>query len=180
VQLAQQLQAVESAIENAKKALIHDHIGHCLDESFGKASCAGRAVMREFKYVARYLWWDSFAKRTTPQISGRQLTNGGLIDLFDRRFSGDDTAKRHKPVAQAYAEVTEALGAPPDEMCLIAGHTWDTMGAPAARWEAVLIFRVNNDVLDAAVQPQYLGKDLTRRRLAGKTTKHEHASHRLW
>jgi uncharacterized protein len=48
VQLAQQLQAVEShprladrppqrAIENAKKALIHDHIGHCLDESFRKA-----------------------------------------------------------------------------------------------------------------------------------------------
>jgi DNA-binding FrmR family transcriptional regulator len=28
--LAQQLQAVENAIENAKKALIHDHIGHCL------------------------------------------------------------------------------------------------------------------------------------------------------
>jgi uncharacterized protein len=55
MQLAQQLQAVESAIENAKKALIHDHIGHGLDESFGKAGRAGRAVMREFKYVARYL-----------------------------------------------------------------------------------------------------------------------------
>ena len=33
VQLAQQLQAVESAIVNAKKALIHDHIDHCLDQS---------------------------------------------------------------------------------------------------------------------------------------------------
>jgi uncharacterized protein len=43
VQLAQQLQAVESAIENTKKALIDDHIGHCLDESFGKAGGAGRA-----------------------------------------------------------------------------------------------------------------------------------------
>jgi uncharacterized protein len=66
VQLAQQLQAVEShprladrppqrAIENAKKALIHDHIGHSLDESFRKAGPAGRAVMREFKSIARYL-----------------------------------------------------------------------------------------------------------------------------
>jgi 2-haloacid dehalogenase len=96
----------------------------------------------------------------TAAISGRQLTNGGLIDLFDRRFSVDDTAKRHKPAAQAYAEVTEALGAPPDEMCLIACHTWDTMGAQAARWEAGLILRANNDVLDVAVQPQYVGKDL--------------------
>ena len=26
-----ELQAIESAIENAKKALIHDHVGHCLD-----------------------------------------------------------------------------------------------------------------------------------------------------
>jgi uncharacterized protein len=55
VQLAQQLQAVENAIENAKKALIHDHIGCGLDESFGKGGRAGRAVMREFKYIARYL-----------------------------------------------------------------------------------------------------------------------------
>jgi uncharacterized protein len=53
--IAQQLQAVESAIENAKKALIHDHKGHCLDETFKKAGTAGRAVMREFKSIARYL-----------------------------------------------------------------------------------------------------------------------------
>ncbi|MCT4558085.1 MAG: metal-sensing transcriptional repressor [Pelagimonas sp.] len=30
VELAQQLQAVESAIRNAKQTLIHDHIDHCL------------------------------------------------------------------------------------------------------------------------------------------------------
>ena len=33
-QIAQQLQAVESAIESAKKALIHDHISHSLERSF--------------------------------------------------------------------------------------------------------------------------------------------------
>ena len=32
LQIAQQLQAVESAIESAKKALIHDHIGNCLEK----------------------------------------------------------------------------------------------------------------------------------------------------
>ncbi len=54
-QLAQQLQAVESAIENAKKALIHDHISYFLQDLFEKGGPAGRAAMREFKSIARYL-----------------------------------------------------------------------------------------------------------------------------
>jgi 2-haloacid dehalogenase len=96
----------------------------------------------------------------TAAISARQLTHGGIVDLFDRRFSVDDTAKRHKPAPEAYAEVTQALGASSSEMCMIACHTWDTIGAQAAGWEAGLIKRVNNDVLDTAAQPQYVGKDL--------------------
>lgn len=31
-EVAQQLQAVESAIRNAKQALIHDHVDHCLSD----------------------------------------------------------------------------------------------------------------------------------------------------
>jgi uncharacterized protein len=54
-QVAQQLQAVESAIENAKKALIHDHISHCVNRSLKAAGPAGRTAMREFKLIARYL-----------------------------------------------------------------------------------------------------------------------------
>jgi DNA-binding FrmR family transcriptional regulator len=54
-QVAQQLQAVESAIENAKKALIHDHISHCVNRSLKTAGPAGRTAMREFKLIARYL-----------------------------------------------------------------------------------------------------------------------------
>jgi DNA-binding FrmR family transcriptional regulator len=50
-QIAQQLQAVEGAIENAKKALIHDHFSHSLDASGTK----GRALMRDFKLIAKYL-----------------------------------------------------------------------------------------------------------------------------
>lgn len=96
----------------------------------------------------------------TAAISGRQLAHGGIIDLFDRRFSVDDTAKRHKPAPEAYAEVTRALDASPSEMCLVACHTWDTIGAQAVGWEAGLIKRVNNDVLDTAAQPQFVGKDL--------------------
>jgi DNA-binding FrmR family transcriptional regulator len=55
LQIAQQLQAVESAIENAKKALIHDHVGHCLDRSLKAPGSTGRTAMREFKLIAKYL-----------------------------------------------------------------------------------------------------------------------------
>jgi uncharacterized protein len=54
-QVAQQLQAVESAIESAKKALIHDHISHCLESALKTPGRTGRAAMREFQSIARYL-----------------------------------------------------------------------------------------------------------------------------
>jgi DNA-binding FrmR family transcriptional regulator len=47
--LAQQLQAIENAVAAAKKALIHDHLDHCLRTS------AGRDAVAEFKAISRYL-----------------------------------------------------------------------------------------------------------------------------
>jgi DNA-binding FrmR family transcriptional regulator len=54
-QIAQQLQAVESAIESAKKALIHDHISHSLERSFKTHGLKGQGAMKEFKLIAKYL-----------------------------------------------------------------------------------------------------------------------------
>jgi 2-haloacid dehalogenase len=33
----------------------------------------------------------------TLEISGRQLEHAGLLDMFERRFSVDETVRRHKP-----------------------------------------------------------------------------------
>jgi len=49
------LQAVEGAIENAKKALIHDHIGHSLERSFKASGSKGQAALRDFRLIAKYL-----------------------------------------------------------------------------------------------------------------------------
>jgi len=54
-EIAQQLQAVESAIENAKKALIHDHISHSLERTLKTSGSRGQAVLRDFKLIAKYL-----------------------------------------------------------------------------------------------------------------------------
>lgn len=53
VDLAQQLHAVESAISNAKRELIHDHIEHCLAEN-GDADGSG-ATLKELKQLTKYL-----------------------------------------------------------------------------------------------------------------------------
>jgi 2-haloacid dehalogenase len=73
----------------------------------------------------------------TLAISGRQLERGGVIDLFERRFSVDETVKRHKPAQEAYQSVAAALGLEPGN-----------------------ILREGNAPLGAGAQPDYIGKDL--------------------
>ena len=49
LEIAQQLQAVEKAVVNAKRALIHDHLDHCLDADHSPAD------RDELKTISRYL-----------------------------------------------------------------------------------------------------------------------------
>jgi 2-haloacid dehalogenase len=93
------------------------------------------------------------------EVQTRQLEHGGIADLFERRFSADGV-KHHKPSREAYAHVERELGVEPSQLCLTACHTWDTLGAVAAGWEAALIKRVGNDVLGVGPQPQIVGNDL--------------------
>jgi hypothetical protein NreA len=53
--VAQQLQAAESAVREAKKTYIHDHLDHCLDEAAGDGGRKARGSFIEFKTIAKYL-----------------------------------------------------------------------------------------------------------------------------
>ena len=53
--IAQQLQAVESAIGSAKKTLVHDHIDHCLEQAVREGSQSADDTIREFKAITKYL-----------------------------------------------------------------------------------------------------------------------------
>jgi hypothetical protein NreA len=53
IDLAQQLHAVESAISNAKRELIHDHIENCLEDT-GDGT-GSRTALKELKILAKYL-----------------------------------------------------------------------------------------------------------------------------
>ena len=49
LEIAQQMQAVEKAVTNAKRVLIHEHIDHCLDIDGSETDRA------ELKAITRYL-----------------------------------------------------------------------------------------------------------------------------
>lgn len=49
LEIAQQMQAVEKAVTNAKRALIHDHMDHCLDAETSETDSA------ELRTISRYL-----------------------------------------------------------------------------------------------------------------------------
>ena len=53
--IAQQLHAVEKAVAQAKRTLIHDHLDHCLEETVGPLPRDKRGSVDEFKQIAKYL-----------------------------------------------------------------------------------------------------------------------------
>jgi uncharacterized protein len=53
--IAQQLHAVEKAVAQAKKTLVHDHIDHCLEHAVRTNAGDGRKSLEEFKAISKYL-----------------------------------------------------------------------------------------------------------------------------
>lgn len=53
--IAQQMHAVEKAVEQAKKTLIQDHLDHCLEDVVGALPKAQRAPIDAFKAITKFL-----------------------------------------------------------------------------------------------------------------------------
>lgn len=53
--VAQQLHAVEKAVNAAKKALVHDHIDHCLEHAVARGSPGTSTALHELKDITKYL-----------------------------------------------------------------------------------------------------------------------------
>jgi DNA-binding FrmR family transcriptional regulator len=55
LEVAQQLQAAASAVHEAKKTFINDHLDHCLDNAVASTGRKARDQMAEFKAITKYL-----------------------------------------------------------------------------------------------------------------------------
>ena len=129
-----------------------DNVGKRSEPEFGISLARSSLPALE-----RYGWDDTAAR---DYFRWRQLEKAGVIDVFERRFSVDETVRRHKPAPEAYHSVASELDLEPGDICLIACHVWDTLGALAAGWQAGLILREGNAPLEVGPQPNYIGDDL--------------------
>ena len=103
-----------------------------------------------------------FTLTNNPQATlEKQLIHSKLDRFFERCFSVDDSVKRYKPMPSVYHYVADELQTSANALCLIACHTWDIIGARSAGWDAAMILRTGNAILDAGGQPQVIGNDLS-------------------
>lgn len=55
IDLAQQLQAVESTVRKVKRALVEDHMQHCIADAANSGAMSGEEALRQFKTLSKYL-----------------------------------------------------------------------------------------------------------------------------
>lgn len=55
VEVAQQLQAVEKALNGAKKFLVYKHIDSCLENALEKNTILPKSLLNEFREISKYL-----------------------------------------------------------------------------------------------------------------------------
>jgi 2-haloacid dehalogenase len=93
--------------------------------------------------------------RTSP------LKHAGIDDWFERSFSVD-RVRRFKPAPQVYHMVAEELNVRPVDMCMVAAHVWDTIGAQSVGCSGALVARPGNAPLlvRGLPQPQVVAPDL--------------------
>lgn len=98
---------------------------------------------------------------SAPTASPTPLERAGLAGFFEASLS-IETVRRFKPAPETYHHAAKTLGARPADLCLLACHVWDTLGAQAAGWQGALVTRPGNALLPApgAPTPDYITADL--------------------
>jgi 2-haloacid dehalogenase len=98
----------------------------------------------------------------SPATPGRgPLRAAGLAELFEQQFSAE-AVRQYKPARETYQMVAMATGVQLSDLCMIAAHPWDLIGARLAGCSAALIMRkgVAPLMLAGLGQPQISGPTL--------------------
>ncbi len=80
------------------------------------------------------------------------LEHAGLSEFFESSFSVE-AARKFKPAPETYRLVAQAMRVETSDLCLVACHLWDTVGAQAAGCRGALVTRPHNALLPAAEVP---------------------------
>lgn len=98
---------------------------------------------------------------SAPSTAPTPLEKAGLSEFFEQSFSVD-TVGKFKPASETYQLVADALSVPTTDLCLVACHLWDTIGAQAAGCRGAFVKRPYNAVLSApnVPKPDFVAADL--------------------
>lgn len=72
-----------------------------------------------------------------------------------------DAVERYKPARQAYDHAAKKLNVKPNNILLIAAHSWDIAGAMAAGCEAGFVARPEKVLSPGGPKPKYEAVDLS-------------------
>ncbi|CAN6961336.1 MULTISPECIES: haloacid dehalogenase type II [Psychrobacter] len=89
------------------------------------------------------------------------LEKAGLSEFFEQSFSVEKVAK-FKPAPETYQMITKELAVEMSDLCLVACHLWDTIGAQAAGCQGAFLKRPYNAMLPASnvPTPDFVASDL--------------------
>ena len=90
------------------------------------------------------------------------LEKAGISHFFEQHFSVE-TVGKFKPAPETYQMVAHALSVDVSDLCLVACHLWDTIGAQAAGCQGAFLKRPHNALLSAPnlPVPDFMAADLT-------------------
>jgi 2-haloacid dehalogenase len=90
------------------------------------------------------------------------LERAGISQFFEQSFSVE-SVRKFKPAPETYRLVATQMGIQTSDLCLVACHLWDTIGAQAAGCYGALVTRPHNAMLPAAgvPVPDFSAPDLT-------------------
>ncbi|MEH6710306.1 MAG: haloacid dehalogenase type II [Paraglaciecola polaris] len=96
-----------------------------------------------------------------PSPSPTLLEKAGISHFFEQHFSVD-SVRAFKPHPSTYAYAAKELNVELEQICLVACHLWDTIGAQAAGCAGAFITRPNNNILSAenVPQPDFIAQNL--------------------
>ena len=80
------------------------------------------------------------------------LEKAGLSQFFEHHFSVESVSK-FKPAPETYQMVADTLAVDTSDLCLVACHLWDTIGAQAAGCRGAFLTRPYNEMLSAPNVP---------------------------
>jgi 2-haloacid dehalogenase len=89
-----------------------------------------------------------------------QMTNAGLLPIFERILSAD-RVRRLKPAPEPYRMAARELGVPMGDLCLVAAHTWDVVGALSCGCRAAFVARPGMVLDPEAPRPDTVGPNLS-------------------